>query len=331
VTASDCLLRVRGLSTHYELSDEERVVAVEDVSFVLERGQTLGVVGESGCGKSAMARSLISLVPRPGRVVEGEIVFDGQDLLSLSPGRLRRLRGSEIGFVPQDPLSSLNPLIRVVDQVAETLIVHTSMSKQKARARAVELLDHVGIKEPARRARDYPHELSGGMRQRVAIAMAIAAEPKLLIADEPTTALDVTTQAQVLALVKRLSVELEMSVVLITHDFGVAAQMCDQVMVMYAGRVVESGPTREVLHRPQMPYTRALLNAMPTTERAAARLHVIAGSPPDLARDAVGCRFAPRCQHVRSGCVEVEPALLDRGSSHRARCLGTEVGGWVRW
>ncbi|WP_349903434.1 ABC transporter ATP-binding protein [Parafrigoribacterium humi] len=326
----DTLLEIRDLTTRYDVG-KRSVRALDGVSFTIARGETLGIVGESGSGKSTMARSLIGLVPPPGRITSGDVVFEGKNVLSMKQSEIRRLRGNQIGFVPQDPLSSLNPLIRIGEQVAEGLRIHRGLSRKAAEERVIDLLERVDIVDPGQRMRDYPHQLSGGMRQRVAIAIAIACEPKLLIADEPTSALDVTTQAQVLGIMKRLSAELGMSMVLITHDFRVAAKMCDSIAVMYAGRIVEAGPSKFVFGAPQMPYTRALLQAMPTVEAHTPRerLQVIPGLPPDLAELRDGCRFASRCAYAKDECLAHEPSLTRRENGQDARCWATEPGGWL--
>jgi oligopeptide/dipeptide ABC transporter ATP-binding protein len=331
----DPLLRVRNLHTHFE-SRSTVVRAVDGVSFDLSRGEVLGVVGESGCGKTATALSLTRLLPAAGRVVAGEIIFDGQDLLRLSTRGMRELRGSKIGFVPQDPMTSLNPLLTVGDQLTEIGRTKLDMSRRAASAHALGLLDRVGIANAKTRMRQYPHQLSGGMRQRVLIAMAIACHPTLLIADEPTTALDVTIQAQILDLIRELKVgELEAtSVILITHDLGIAASMCDTVMVMYGGQVVERAGVDDFFARPRMPYSWGLMEALPSVDgpqsEGSQRLRVIEGSPPRLNRGFSGCRFVERCAYRKEICAEQEPMLLDRdGNQRTARCWGTQEGGWI--
>jgi oligopeptide/dipeptide ABC transporter ATP-binding protein len=327
---TDPLLDVRGLTTHL-VSEGRTVRAVEDVSFTIAPGETVGLVGESGCGKTMTARSIVRLIPGGGRIVAGEVRFEGRDLVTLPADRLRALRGHRIGVVFQDPSTSLNPVHSIGTQIAEPLRLHLGLSEAAALDRAAELLDRVGIPQPRQRLRDYPHQLSGGMRQRVMIAIAVSCSPKLLIADEPTTALDVTIQAQILELIRELSAETGTAVLLITHDLGIAAGMCDRIDVMYAGRMVETGAIDPVFYRSRMPYTWGLLDALPQlgADRTA-RLVTIEGGPPDLAADLHGCRFAPRCRWRRPRCETEEPALTERGDpGHQARCHGTEPDGWL--
>ena len=278
------------------------------------------MVGESGSGKSVTALSIMGLVPGPGRIEEGSrVVLDGRELTSLGPKAMRRARGAELAMIFQEPMTSLNPVYPVGDQIAEAVRVHTGLRKQAARARAVELLDRVGIPDPERRVGEYPHQLSGGMRQRVMIAMALANEPSLLIADEPTTALDVTIQAQILELLLVLREELGMAVLLITHDLGVVAETCDRVVVMYGGQVVEEGPVVDVFDAPSHPYTRGLLDAVPRPDARGRELTVIPGTVPAPTDWPSGCRFRPRCPHAWARC-EQAPPLLRAGSRARARC-----------
>lgn len=290
--------------------------AVDGVSFDLEAGRTLGIVGESGSGKSMLVRSLIGLVgTASGAEIGGRVLLEGQDLRALPTAELRRVLGRDIGIVFQDPMTSLNPVMRIGRQIGEGLRLNRGLDAAAAGKRAVELLAEVGIPEPARRARQYPHELSGGMRQRVAIAIAMACEPKFLIADEPTTALDVTVQRQILDLLQREQRERGMAMILITHDLGVAAGRADDIMVMYAGRAVEMASTREIFHAPRMPYTEALLRSLPRlTDRAHARLAAIPGRPPDLARLGQGCAFAARCTYRSERCDGERPALTRQGA-----------------
>ena len=326
------LLDVRHLSTHFR-TGAGVVRAVDDVSFQLQRGETLGLVGESGCGKSVTALSILRLVPEPaGNVVAGEIVFEGQDLLRLSESAMRDVRGGRIGIVFQDPMTSLNPVHTVGDQISESARIHLGLSRRAGRDRAVELLDRVGIPSARDRARDHPHQFSGGMRQRVMIAIALACDPMLLLADEPTTALDVTIQAQILELIASLSDDLGMAVILITHDLGIAAGMCDRINVMYAGRIVESAPVDAIFDQARMPYTWGLMESLPGLHTApGAPLRTIDGMPPLLVDPPDECRFAPRCRYARDVCREREPALLARAASgHAARCFGTEHDGWIR-
>ena len=285
--------------------------AVDGVSFDLQEGRTLGIVGESGSGKSVLVRSLIGLVGAgSGAGVGGEVLFEGRDLRSLSPREFRSVLGTEIGIVFQDPMTSLNPVMKIGRQIGEGLRLNRGLDSKAAARRAVELLNEVGIPEPERRAGQYPHEMSGGMRQRVAIAIAIACAPKLLIADEPTTALDVTVQRQILDLLQGEQRQRGMAMILITHDLGVAAGRSDDIMVMYAGRAVETAATREIFRSPRMPYTEALLRSLPRlTDPTHTRLSAIPGRPPDLARRSGGCSFAPRCSYRTTQCDEQQPAL----------------------
>jgi len=319
------LLQVKGLRTQF-VTSMGVVNAVNDVTFTVRSGDIVGLVGESGSGKTVAARSILQMVRHPGKVVAGSVTFDGQDLLSMPPGELRRIRGKRIAMVFQDPQAALNPVITVGNQLMEALRIHGA-SADAARQRAIELFDQVGIPEPERRLSAYPHEFSGGMRQRVVIAIALANKPDLLIADEPTTALDVTIQAQILALLKRLRDELGIAIILITHDMGVVREMCSQVVVMYGGRVVEQGEVAEVLSRPRHPYTAALLAAMPSIhDRVEGQpLRAIPGTPPDPARLPAGCAFQPRCEVAEDRCASTAPQLLQLGSEgHLAACLVTQ-------
>ena len=309
---SEALLRVENLVTAFH-TDEGSVRAVDDVSFTVEDGQTLGIVGESGCGKSVTSLSVMRLVPDPPGVIErGRIVFQGRDLLKISEREMRALRGERISMIFQEPMTSLNPVHRVGKQISETLRVHRGMSRRDARKRAIELLDLVGIPAPAERVDSYPHELSGGMRQRVVIAMALACDPTLLIADEPTTALDVTIQAQILELLQKLKDEMGMSIIFITHDLGVVAELTDDVLVMYAGRVVERSPTAKLFADPLHPYTVGLLRSVPGFGQniGKKRLPTIEGMVPDLRELPRGCRFQDRCALVEPRCREEEPPLF---------------------
>ncbi len=296
--------------------------AVDGVTFDLHKGRTLGIVGESGSGKSVLVRSLIGLVGTDsGAEVGGQVLLEDQDLRTLPGARLRTLLGRDIGIVFQDPMTSLNPVMKIGRQIGEGLQLNRGLDRAAAGRRAVELLAEVGIPEPERRARQYPHELSGGMRQRVAIAIAIACEPKLLIADEPTTALDVTVQRQILDLLQREQRQRAMAMILITHDLGVAAGRADDIMVMYAGRAVEMATTRALFHAPRMPYTEALLRSLPRlTDVAHTRLAAIPGRPPDLARRGGGCAFAPRCRY-RSARCDAEQPVLTRDGPHGFACF----------
>jgi peptide/nickel transport system ATP-binding protein len=311
------LLEVRDLSTHFFL-EEGVVSAVDGVSFRLDAGEALGLVGESGCGKSVTALSLLRLVDPPGRIVGGQVLFEGRDLLSLPESAMRRVRGAGLAMIFQEPATALNPVRSIGDQVAEAVRAHHRVSRRKAWARAVEALDQAALPEPGRRARDYPHQLSGGLRQRAMIAMALAAGPRALVADEPTTALDVTIQSQILELLASLRDRLGLGVLLITHDLAVVAETCDRVAIMYAGRIVEAGPARVLLDDPWHPYTRGLLAALsPAPGR---RLPAIPGSVPDLLHLSPGCRFAPRCAERLERCDAEEPALTREGPDRSLAC-----------
>ncbi|HEY2768433.1 MAG TPA: ABC transporter ATP-binding protein [Solirubrobacteraceae bacterium] len=315
------LLRVEDLRV--EIPSEEGIVhAVDGISYELARGRTLAIVGESGSGKTVSALALMGLLDRQARVA-GRVELDGAELLALGKERMRALRGNELAMVFQDPLSALHPLHRVGWQIVEAIRAHRDVAKPAARARAKELLDLVGIPEPGRRLDSYPHELSGGMRQRAMIAIALANEPKLLIADEPTTALDVTVQAQVLALLRRLQRELGMAIVLVTHDLGVVAEVADDVAVMYAGRIVERGSAQQIFSSPRHPYTWGLLRCTPRLEGDLSELVPIAGRPPSLVRRPSGCHFHPRCPYARPEHAQIDPALesLPDEAGHAAACL----------
>ncbi len=318
----ESLLSVENLYAHLPTS-RGVVRAVDGVSFSVEQGRTMGVVGESGSGKSIMCRALLGLLP-PGAVMPGKarIRFDGRDLAGLSEKSLRRVRGKEIAMIFQDPMTSLNPVMTVGGQVAESLRHHLKTKRKEARERAVELLRIVGVPTPERRAGQYPHQLSGGLRQRVAIAIALACEPKLLIADEPTTALDVTVQADILDLLEKEQSRRDMAMILITHDLGVAASRTHEIAVMYAGKIVERSTTSELFRDTRMPYTRSLMDAIPRlADPPHTRLKTITGQPPDLIHPPGGCRFAPRCRIAEPRCREKEPALVGQnGSSHRFAC-----------
>jgi oligopeptide transport system ATP-binding protein len=305
---------------------------VDDVNFEVDYGETLGLVGESGCGKSVTALSVARLVPNPpGRIVAGEIVFDGIDVLKLKDDDMRKLRGKEIGFIFQDPLTSLNPTLTIGYQIAETIREHMGLPRKAALDRVVELLAKVGIPRPKERLNDYPFHFSGGMRQRVMIAIALSCDPKLILADEPTTALDVTIQAQILELIQTLSDEFHTAVLMITHDLGIAAGMCDRVNVMYAGRIVETGTVDELFEEPKMPYAWGLLDSLPRIDDVRGdRLRTIEGLPPLLIHPPDACRFSARCNFARDICRTDEPELTPRGDTgHLARCWGTEPGGWI--
>jgi oligopeptide/dipeptide ABC transporter ATP-binding protein len=320
VTRDDmALLKVENLRTWFD-SDRGPIRAVDGVDFEIGAGRTLGVVGESGSGKSVTALSVMRLVDTPGNIAdESRIVFEGRDLTELDEKTMEGIRGDEISMIFQEPMTSLNPVQRVGEQIAEAVRSHQSVSAKDAAARAVEMLDLVGISEAPRRANDYPHQMSGGMRQRVMIAIALACNPKLLIADEPTTALDVTIQAQILELMTELRDRLGMAMMLITHDLGVVAEMCDDVVVMYAGRVVESGPVADVFTSPQHPYTEALLQSIPMLGMTQAEpLRVIRGTVPSPLDWPEGCRFEPRCDYAFPKCSEEHPPLFQVGNQHSA-------------
>ncbi|MBI2863824.1 MAG: ABC transporter ATP-binding protein [Chloroflexi bacterium] len=315
------LLSVRDLKTYFRTPDGV-VHAVDGVSFDLAAGERLGIVGESGCGKSVTALSLMRLIPQPpGRIVGGEVTFDGMDLLALDEEEVRSVRGNKIAMIFQDPMTSLNPVLTIRRQLSEGLELHKGMSRSQARRHSIELLRMVGIPSPESRVDDYPHQFSGGMRQRVMIAMALSCDPQVLLADEPTTALDVTIQAQILDLVKRLCVERRTAVILITHDLGVLAGMTDRLAVMYAGRIVETAPTAELYENPKHPYTIALMKSVPRLdEERREKLFVIDGLPPDLIDPPKGCRFAPRCFAVIDKCWEEMPELMRVTEGHNAAC-----------
>jgi oligopeptide transport system ATP-binding protein len=301
--------------------------AVDGVSFSLERGETLGIVGESGSGKSVTCFTLMGLVPQPpGRIEGGSAVFDGVDLLHGPPRQVRALRGKRMAMVFQDPMTSLNPYLRVSEQLIEPLLIHERMSRAAALQRAVAMLEAVGINDAARRIHSHPHEFSGGMRQRVMIAMALITQPELLIADEPTTALDVTVQAQILELIRGMQRELGMAVIFVTHDLGIVSGLCDRVQVMYAGRIVETADTRTLFYRPRHPYTRALQRSIPALQPKGAELYTIPGMPPDLSRPLPGCPFAPRCEFVREKCVARRPELLEVEPGHAHACRRAQEG-----
>lgn len=315
----DMLLEVRGLSVYYRIAEGEARV-VEDVSLTVRRGATLGLVGESGCGKSTLALALMGLLPPNGRVANGTILFDGRDLTRLQPREWPKLRGDRLSMVFQNPMTSLDPSFTVGSQIVDVLRTHRGLSRVAARDAAVALLRRVGIPAPEERFHAHPHQLSGGMRQRVVIASALACAPALLIADEPTTALDVTIQAQILSLLRDLRAAHDTALILISHDLGVVAQTCARIAVMYAGRLVEEGPVEGVFAGPLHPYTAALLRSMPTTTRARGALDTIKGAVPNLLAPPPGCPFEPRCPHRMAVCGEVMPALHEVRAGHRVAC-----------
>ncbi|HXG62103.1 MAG TPA: ABC transporter ATP-binding protein [Planctomycetota bacterium] len=316
----DVLLDVRDLRTHF-FTDDGVVRAVDGVSFRVRRGKTLGVVGESGCGKSVTALSVMRLIPPPGRHVGGRILFEGRDLATLPEPEMRAVRGRDIAMIFQEPMTSLNPVFTVGYQIMEAIRTHLPVSRAEARRRAVELLEKVKIPAAARRVDDYPHQMSGGMRQRVMIAMALACTPRLLIADEPTTALDVTIQAQILDLLRELQQEFRMSVLIITHDLGVVAEVADEVAVMYASKIVEYAPARELFREPLHPYTAGLLRSIPRLDTPkAGKLAVIPGTVPNPLRFPPGCAFHPRCPLAVDRCRAVEPRLRELRPGHWVAC-----------
>ena len=322
------LLQVRDLRTYFE-TDDGLVKAVDGVSFELQPGETLGIVGESGSGKSVTNLSIIRLIPEPpGKIVSGEIIFKGQDILSLRPDAVRKIRGRRIAMIFQDPMTSLNPLMKVSKQLMEMTQLHLGHTKAQAYEHAIRMLETVGIPDAQTRAGSYPHEFSGGMRQRVMIAMALSCEPELLIADEPTTALDVTIQAQILELIKKLKQKTGTSVILITHDLGVVAGMTDHVIVMYAGKIFEQAKTRELFARPGNPYTKGLLRSVPDPTAEQGKLYQIPGLPPDVAHLKPGCPFADRCERAEEICRREFPPFVELTPDHHSLChFANEVYG----
>jgi len=317
------LLEVKNLKTYFYTEDGV-VKAVDGVDFEVYPGEVLGLVGESGCGKSVTLLSAMRLISKPGRVIEGQVIFDGQDLLKLSENEMTHVRGNRMSMIFQQPQTALNPVFKVGDQIAEVLNIHQDIGKEAGQKRAIELLKMVGIPDAERRAEAFPHELSGGMAQRVMIAMALACVPELLIADEPTTALDVTIQAQILDLMRDLRNKVGASVILITHDLGVIAEMAERVAVMYAGRIVEQADVKTLFANPRHPYTQGLMGSIPVLGKIKERLEVIPGTVPNLVNLPAGCRFAPRCKaridHQLQICTEVEPDLIPNAAGHLVRC-----------
>lgn len=312
------LLQIRNLSTVFP-TERGIAKAVDNVSLNIEPGSVLGIVGESGCGKSVTALSILRLVPAPGRIAGGEILLNGQDLFKLKESQMQEIRGNKIAFIPQDPMTALNPVYTIGEQIIEAIELHQKVGRKQARERAIAVLNQVKLPEAAQRIDEYPHQFSGGMRQRVMIAMALSCKPDLLIADEPTTALDVTVQAQILDLLRSIQRDQGMSIILITHDMGVVAEMCDTVAVMYAGSVVEQASVQELFANPLHPYTTALLNSIPRP--GVTRLAAIEGQPPDLANLPKGCRFADRCPLVEPRSREAVPALEEKAPGHFVRCV----------
>ncbi|NLB50182.1 MAG: ABC transporter ATP-binding protein [Clostridiaceae bacterium] len=316
---AEYLLQVENLSTSF-FTDAGEVKAVNGISFELDKGKVLGIVGESGSGKSVTAYSIMQILSFPGRVTGGEIRFKGKDLLKLSDKKMREFRGESISIIFQDPMTSLNPVYTIGNQLDEAIRLHTSRKGQEIRERSLELIGLVGINDPKRRVKQYPHELSGGMRQRVMIAMALACEPDILIADEPTTALDVTIQAQILELIKDLQQQFGMAVIMITHDLGVIADMCDEIIVMYAGSICERGTTDDIFYSPKHEYTKNLLKSIPKAQKSDERLIPIAGNPIDLLNLPDGCAFAPRCKAAMEICLEQSPEEIALSETHSAAC-----------
>ncbi|KKE79083.1 ABC transporter ATP-binding protein [Oceanobacillus caeni] len=320
------MLEVKNLKAHIDTPDGV-VKAVDGVSFIIKPGETVGIVGESGSGKSVLAHSIMQLNPKPPTFYpQGEILFEGRNLLQLQEKELRKIRGNDIAMIFQDPMSSLNPVFKVGEQLMEAILTHHHMPKSKAKQRAIELLKDVGIPDPEKRMNAYPHQFSGGMRQRVLIAIALACNPKILIADEPTTALDVTIQAQILELMKNIQEKYGMAIIIISHDLGVIAQMAEKVLVMYSGRIVEKGNVEDIFFHTSMPYTWSLLRSLPRIDsESRERLLNIEGQPPNLIHPPSGCNFHPRCPFATEQCKLIDPELTKRSSNHFVACLLSEV------
>ena len=313
------MLQVKNLCTSFNV-DAGEVRAVNGISFNLDKGKVLGIVGESGSGKSVTAYSIMRILVEPGKIVGGEILFNGEDIVKYSKKQMREFRGKRVSIIFQDPMTSLNPTFTIGNQLREAILLHTDRNRAEANARALEMLQLVGVNEPEKRLKQYPHELSGGMRQRVMIAMALACEPDILIADEPTTALDVTIQAQILELMKDLQKKMGMAIIMITHDLGVIADMCDEIIVMYAGRVCERGTVDEIFYNPRHEYTKGLLRSIPTLNGGHDKLIPIAGSPVDLTNLPKGCAFASRCDRCMKICLNEQPEEVRVNDSHIASC-----------
>ncbi len=313
------LLQVRNLHTVFP-TDSGEVRAVNGINFNLTRGKVLGIVGESGSGKSVTAYSILRILDNPGRISEGSILFEEEDIVKMSSGQMRQIRGARISIIFQDPMTSLNPVYTVENQLTEAIRLHTDRDRKQARERALEMLQLVGVNEPKKRLKQYPYQLSGGMRQRVMIAMALACEPDILIADEPTTALDVTIQAQILELMQELKDKLGMAIIMITHDLGVIAEMCDEIIVMYAGRVCERGTAEEIFYNPRHEYTKGLLRSIPKLEYGKEKLTPIGGSPVDLLNMPKGCAFAARCDQAMKVCLTQQPEEIVINENHMASC-----------
>lgn len=318
---SDVVLEMKNLRTHF-FTDRGEIPAVNGVSITINKGDVVGVVGESGCGKSVTAQSITQLVPSPpGRIVGGEIYYKGENIVNASKQRMREIRGKEIATIFQDPMTSLDPLFTIGNQMIEGIRLHEEVSKKEARERSIDGLRLVGIPRPDEVIDDYPHQLSGGMRQRVMISMAMACNPKLLIADEPTTALDVTIQAQILDLIRDLNEKNDTAVMLITHDLSVVAEICDRVVVMYSGQVIEEGETREILKSPNHPYTKGLIRSLPDIKKKQQTLYSIPGTVPEPKMDRVGCRFAPRCEFAFDRCFQEDPPMYALENERGSRCF----------
>jgi len=314
------LLDVKNLNVSFQLA-EEKLLAVRDVSFSLEKGKSIGIVGESGCGKSVTAFSILQLINRPGEIESGSVFYKNSDLMKYSENQMREVRGGEISMIFQEPMSSLNPVFTIGRQVAEGIILHTGVTKDEGRERAIELLSMVGIPDAAKRYNAYPHEFSGGMRQRAMIAMALGADPSILIADEPTTALDVTIQAQILDLLVDLQEKRDMSLILISHDLGIVANIADSIAIMYAGEIVEYGDTASVFENPLHPYTRGLFESIPRIGTAGEKLKTIAGTVPMITETPRSCVFAPRCPHASEECRSAPVSLVEKDQEHLVRCI----------
>ncbi|CAM4462884.1 ABC transporter ATP-binding protein [Paenibacillus tarimensis] len=314
------LMTIQNLQTHF-VTDKGRIPAVDGIDLHVRKGEIVGIVGESGCGKSVTSLSIMGLLPKPaGTIAGGHIYFKGEDLAVCKEKRMQALRGDEISMIFQEPMTSLNPLMTIGEQISETLRVHRRKSRKEAWRDSIAMLQKVGISRAEGIVREYPHQLSGGMRQRVMIAIALCCEPELLIADEPTTALDVTIQAQILDLMKKLNEETGTAILMITHDLGVVAEMCHRVVVMYAGKIVEEGSVKDIFHKPRHPYTRGLIRSIPRMDSDGGRLYSIPGNVPLPGTITEGCRFAPRCEHAFDRCMRELPELLEQETGHRCRC-----------
>ncbi|SFD96043.1 peptide/nickel transport system ATP-binding protein [Lentibacillus persicus] len=319
--SKESLLELHDLHTHF-FTDNGEIPAVNGVSFTLDNGEIVGIVGESGCGKSVTSLSVMQLVPNPpGKIVSGYIKFKGENIVNASPKRMKQIRGNEIGMIFQEPMTSLNPLFTIGNQLIEAIRFHRKLSKKEARQESVDLLKLVGIPRAEAIIDEYPHQLSGGMRQRVMIAMSVSCDPDILIADEPTTALDVTIQAQILDIMRDLNKERDTAILLITHDLGVVAELCDRVIVMYAGEVVEEGSVREILKDPQHPYTKGLIRSLPKLHGEDQKLYSIPGTVPKPGMGNVGCQFAPRCEYAFARCFKEKPELYNVGEKRTSRCF----------